>query len=84
MKRALTAALVSGLMIFAIPQAAFADHQPGHQGGECAGRTEQSAGPAEDCANQPEGAGDADHRPAPDRSGRDGENHDGDDGSILF
>jgi hypothetical protein len=82
MKRALTVAVISGLAIFAVPQVAFADHAPGH-GGECAGQTEQAAGPGADCAAQPEGAGGAEDRPAPDDPGRH-ENHDGDDGTILF
>lgn len=85
MKRALTAALLSGLMVCAVPTFAYADHAPSHGRGDCAGRTEQSAGPQHDCAAQPESAGDADGRPAPDGSDRRrGENHDDDDGFILF
>jgi hypothetical protein len=80
MKRALTAALFSGLIVFAVPQAAFADHAPDHHA-DCAGKTEQSAG--SDCAAQPEGAPAPDEHQAPDGSDR-RENHDDDDGFILF
>jgi len=84
MKRALSAAVVGGLMILAVPQAAFADHAPGHHDGECT-QNEQSAGPGADCAGQPEGAPAPDDHSAPEGSGRHGENHDGDDGGyILF
>ena len=44
MKRALTAAVFSGLFVFAIPQAAFADHAPDHSG-DCGAKTEQAAEP---------------------------------------
>ncbi len=86
MKRALTAAVFSGLIVLAVPHAAFADHAPGHERGDCAGRAEQSAGPGADCAAQPEGARDPEGAPAPDGSDRSdrGENHDDDDGFILF
>ena len=82
MKRALSAAVVGGLMIFAVPQAAFADHEPGHHGSECT-QNEQSAGPGADCAGQPEGSPAPDDHGAPEGSGRH-DNHDGDDGTILF
>jgi hypothetical protein len=82
MKRVLTAAVVGGLMIFAAPHGAWADPAPDHHG-DCGAKTEQSAGPSDECAGQPEGGGDADHKPAPDKGDR-RENHDGDDGSILF
>ena len=66
MKRALSAAVLSGVLVFAVPQAAFADHDHGEE------------------ATQPEGTS-----PEPDRAeqGRpygDREQHDDDEGSILF
>jgi hypothetical protein len=42
MKRALIAALFSGLFVFAIPQSAFADHAADHSG-DCGAKTEKSA-----------------------------------------
>jgi hypothetical protein len=42
MKRALTAALFSGLFVFAVPQLAFADHAADHSG-DCGAKTEQTA-----------------------------------------
>jgi hypothetical protein len=83
MKRAVTAALVGGLMIFAVPTAAFAHEDSDRKAGDCSAQTEQAAGPGADCASQPEGAGDSDAHQAPDQHGR-RENHDGDDGTILF
>jgi hypothetical protein len=82
MKRVLTAAVVGGLMIFAAPHGAWADPAPDHSG-DCGAKTEQAGQPAPDCAEQPEGTHDSDGHRAPDGSGR-RENHDGDDGTILF
>jgi hypothetical protein len=42
MKRALTAALFSGLFVFAVPQLAFADHAADHSG-DCGAKTEKAA-----------------------------------------
>lgn len=42
MKRALTAALFSGLIVFATPQVVFADHAADH-GDECGAKSEKSA-----------------------------------------
>ena len=70
MKRALSAAVVGGLMIFAVPQAAFADHDPGHHGGESAEQPQKSPEPDEQA---PEDA------PRGDR-----ESHDNDGGFLLF
>jgi hypothetical protein len=79
MKRALTAAVFGGLVLFFVPQAAQAsarvapaDHSAEHQG-DCAGQAGE--------AGQPEASPDADQ--APPRQG-DREQHDGDDGSELF
>jgi hypothetical protein len=67
MKRALTAAVVGGLMAFVAPQAAFADHDHGKE------------------ATGPEGTA-----PEPDRGPPQGhpygdrEQHDDEEGTILF
>jgi hypothetical protein len=42
MKRALTAALFGGLLVFAAPQAVFADHAADHSD-DCGPKSEQSA-----------------------------------------
>jgi len=60
MKRALTAAVIGGLMTFFIPQAAFADHNADHHGGESAEHTEKSDEP-EQQAPEPERHGDHEH-----------------------
>jgi hypothetical protein len=44
MKRALTAALFSGLFVFAVPQVVFADHAADHSG-DCGAKTERAADP---------------------------------------
>ena len=69
MKRALTAALFSGLFICAVPQLAFADHAADHNG-DCGAKTEKSAGSSDQKAPQ---------HPYGDR-----EQHDGDGGEVLF
>jgi hypothetical protein len=79
MKKALTAALFSGLFIFAVPQAAFADHAADHNG-DCGAKTEKSAGHSEEQA-APEGQAPEGQAPAEERSG-DHQSHD--DGTILF
>jgi hypothetical protein len=84
MKRALTAAVFGGLVLFFVPQAAQgsarpvapADHNAEHKGGDCAGQ----AGEAGE-AGQPEGSSETEK--APPRQG-DREQRDGDDGSELF
>jgi hypothetical protein len=73
MKRALTAALFSGLFVLAVPQGAFADHAPDHSG-DCGAKTEKSADHSEQRA--PEGQAQEEHRQG------DRESHD--DGSFLF
>jgi hypothetical protein len=71
MKRALTAALFSGLFVFAAPQLAFADHAAGHDG-DCGAKTEKTAEP--------------DQHQAPEHPYGDSEQHDGngDGGEVLF
>ena len=73
MKRALTAALFSGLFVLAIPQGAFADHAPDHSG-DCGAKTEKSAERSEEHA--PEQQAPEEHR--------DGDHESHDDGTILF
>jgi len=69
MKRVLTAAVFGGLMIFAVPHGASADHNAEHKGGDCSAKTEQQAPESE--------------QKAPPRQG-DREGSDGDGGEILF
>ena len=72
MKRALTAVVVSGLFVFAVPQAAFADHAADHGSGQEAGQP------------QPDGAAQPEESPEPERAPQgDRESHD-DEGFILF
>ena len=72
MKRALTAALFSGLIVLAVPQAAFA-HETAS--GDCGNKTEKSAEHSE-------------QQPAPDRQAPEehhqGDRESHDDGSFLF
>jgi hypothetical protein len=74
MKRALTAALLSGLFVFAVPQVAFA-HESADHNGDCGAKTEKSAQHSE-------------QQPSPDGQGqheeRQGDHQAHDDGSILF
>jgi hypothetical protein len=71
MKKALTAALLSGLFVFAVPQVVFADHAADHHSGDCAGQTEKAAG------------SDQQAPPEEPRHG-DRQQHEGDGGEILF
>ena len=74
MKRAFTAAIVSGLFVFGVPQAAFADHAADHGSGQEAGQ------PQPDGAAQPEESpAEPERAPAGDR-----ESHDEEEGFILF
>lgn len=75
MKRALTAALFSGLFVLAIPQAAFA-HEAADHNGDCGAKTEKSAGHSEE-QGAPEGQ-------APEEDHRQGDHESHDDGTILF
>jgi hypothetical protein len=70
MKRALTAAVMSGLFVFAVPQVVFADHAADHSG-DCGAKTEKSADSEQKAPEHPYG---------------DSEQHDGegDGGEILF
>ena len=43
MKRVLTAAVFGGLLMFAVPQAAWADHDAEHKSGDCSAKTEKTA-----------------------------------------
>ena len=70
MKRALTAALFSGLIVFAVPQFAFADHAADHSG-DCGAKTEKSEEPQKEQAPERQG----------DREQQDGH---GDGGEVLF
>jgi hypothetical protein len=71
MKRVLTAVAIGGLMIFAVPQGAWADHAPDHHGGESAEHSE---------------GGEPESQPAPDehQTHGDRESHDSDGGFLLF
>ena len=72
MKRALTAALFSGLLVFAVPQLAFADHAADHSG-DCGAKTEKAAQPEQ-------------QQPAPDQASEhpQGDREAHDDDTILF
>ena len=74
MKRALTAALFSGLFVFAVPQVAFANEAADHNG-DCGAKTEKSAGHSEQ-QEAPEGQAQEEHHQG------DRESHD--DGTSLF
>jgi hypothetical protein len=45
MKRALTAAIFGGLLAFSVPQAAFADHEAGHEAAQPEAAESESAEP---------------------------------------
>lgn len=79
MKRALTAAVVSGFLVLAVPQAAFADHAPDRRGD---GRSEQAAGPQPD--GQPDGTSRAEGAPPPDQPYADRENQGDDEEEFLL
>jgi len=68
MKRAVIAALFSGLFVFAVPSLAFADHAADHNG-DCGAKTEKSADHSDQQAPEKHAQGDS-------------EQHDG--GEILF
>jgi hypothetical protein len=69
MKRALTAAIVGGLLVFAVPQLASADH---------------GADPKGDCAGQPSGTHESPEQAPRERPYGDREQEDSDGGEILF
>jgi len=75
MKKALTAALFSGLFVFALPQVAFA-HEAADHNGDCGAKTEKSAGHSEE-QRAPEGQ-------APEPDHHRGDHQSDDDGSFLF
>ena len=68
MKRALIAAVFSGLFVFAAPQVVFADHAADHSG-DCGAKTEKAA--------------DSEQQPPAEHPQGDREQHDGED-TILF
>ena len=74
MKKAVVAALFSGLFMFAVPHVAFADHAADHNG-DCGAKTEKSA---EHSEQQPSPDGHGQHEE------RQGDHQAHDDGSILF
>jgi hypothetical protein len=70
MKRALIAAVVGGLVMFFVPQAATADHNAEHKS---------------DCAGQPAGASESpEQQTPPERAKGDSEEEHSDGGEILF
>ena len=72
MKRAFTAVVVSGLFVFAVPQAAFADHAADHGSGQEAGQP--AASPEPDGAAEPEESpSEPEHARAGDRESEDRE-----------
>ena len=52
MKRVLTAAVFGGLLMLAVPQAVWADHNAEHQSGDCAAKTEKTAESDQQSPNQ--------------------------------
>jgi hypothetical protein len=74
MKRTLIAAVVGGLVMFFVPQAATADHNAEHK----------TADQKSECAGQPAGASESPEQQTPPERHGDSEEEHSDGGEILF